>query len=140
MNLKIQTNCENINWDEVRNIIKTVGMTYVDTEIHRKSFENSEIVIFIFDNDKLIGFGRAISDGIRQASIYDVAVLPEYQGKSIGKLILENIVNKLPSCNFILYASPGKEGFYESLGFGKLSTGMGLFGDMERMKNRGFIK
>lgn len=140
MNLKIQTNCKNINWNEVRNIIKTVGMTYVDTEIHRKSFQNSKIVIFIFDNNNLIGFGRAISDGVRQASIYDVAVLPEYQGKGIGKLILENIISKLPSCNFILYASPGKEGFYESIGFGKLSTGMGLFYDMEIMKNRGFIK
>lgn len=140
MNLKIQTNCKNINWNEVRNIIKTVGMTYVDTEVHRKSFQNSKIVIFIFDNNNLIGFGRAISDGVRQASIYDVAVLPEYQGKGIGKLILENIISKLPSCNFILYASPGKEGFYESIGFGKLSTGMGLFYDMEIMKNRGFIK
>lgn len=140
MSLKIQTNCKNINWNDVRNIIKAVGMTYVDTEIHKKSFENSKIVIFIFDNDNLIGFGRAISDGVRQASIYDVAILPEYQGKGIGKLILENIISKLPSCNFILYASPGKEGFYESLGFGKLSTGMGLFYDMKRMKNRGFIE
>lgn len=54
--------------------------------------------------------------------------------------MLKNIANKLPSCNFILYSSPGKEGFYESLGFRKLSTGMGLFCDMERMKNRSFIK
>ena len=140
MNIKIQTDCININWQEVRNILKTVGMSYVDAEIHKKSFENSEIVIFIFDNDKLIGFGRALSDGIRQASIYDVAILPEYQGKGIGKLLLENIISQAPSCNFILDASPGKEGFYESLGFGKLSTGMGLFYDMERMKNRGFIE
>ena len=136
----IQDNCKNIIWNEVRNIIKTVGMTYVDAEIHKKSFENSHTVIFIFDNEKLIGFGRAISDGIRQAAIYDIAVLPEYQGKGIGKLILENIIKKLPSCNFILYASPGKEGFYESLGFSKLKTGMGLYTNMERMKNRGFIE
>ena len=81
MNIKIQTDCININWQEVRN---------VDAEIHKKSFEN--------------------------------------------------IISQAPSCNFILYSSPGKEGFYESLGFRKLSTGMGLFYDMERMKNRGFIK
>lgn len=140
MNIRVRSNCSNINWLEVRNILKIVGMTYVDAEIHKKSFENSEIVIFIFDNDKLIGFGRAISDGVRQASIYDVAILPGYQGIGLGKLILENIISKSPSCNFILYASPGKEGFYKSLGFGKLSTGMGLFYDMERMKTRGFIK
>lgn len=53
---------------------------------------------------------------------------------------VRNIIKKLPSCNFILYASPGKEGFYESLGFSKLKTGMGLYTNMERMKNRGFIE
>lgn len=140
MNIIIKKDCSNINWKEVRNIIKTVGMSYVDEEIHKKSFENSYTVVFIFDNEKLIGFGRAISDGVRQSSIYDVAILPEYQGFGVGKLIIENIINNTPTCNFILYTSPGKEGFYESLGFRKLKTGMGLFIAMERMKSRNFIE
>ncbi|MGG7213559.1 GNAT family N-acetyltransferase [Clostridium nigeriense] len=140
MSIKVQNNCANINWHEVRNILKTVGMSYVDVDIHKKSFENSYTVVFIFDDEKLIGFGRSISDGVRQSAIYDIATLPEYQGKGIGKLIIENIIKNTPTCNFILYASPGKEGFYESLGFRKLKTGMGLFIDMERMKNKNFIK
>lgn len=140
MNIKIQTNCLNINWYEVRNILKTVGMSYVDSDIHKKSFENSYTVVFIFDNENLIGFGRAISDGVRQSAIYDVATLPEYQGKGIGGLIIETIIKNTPTCNFILYASPGKEGFYESLGFRRLKTGMGLFIDMEGMKSKNFIK
>ena len=140
MNIYIKKDCSNINWSEVRHIIRIVGMSYVDEEIHRKSFENSNTVIFIFDDKKLIGFGRSISDGVRQAAIYDVAILPEYQGIGIGKLIIENIINENPTCNFILYASPGKEGFYESLGFKKLKTGMGLFVNMERMKSRNFIE
>ena len=140
MSIKLQYNCLNINWDEVVEILKTVGMSYVDSEIHKKSFENSHTVIFAFNDDKLIGFGRAISDGVRQAAIYDVAIMPEYQGKGIGKLILDSIIKKLPQCNFILYASPGKEEFYEKLNFGKLKTGMGLFVNMDRMANKGFIK
>ncbi len=140
MNIIIKKDCSNIDWKEVKNIIKTVGMSCVDEEIHKKSFENSYTVVFIFDEEKLIGFGRAISDGFRQSAIYDVAILPEYQGLGIGKLIIENIVNNTPTCNFILYASPGKEGFYESLGFSKLKTGMGLFVNMERMKSRNFIE
>lgn len=140
MSIRIQDNCLNINWNDVVEILKTVGMSYSDSEVHRISFENSHTVIFVFDNDKLIGFGRAISDGVRQAAIYDVAITPEYQGKGLGRLILNSIKEKLPKCNFILYASPGKENFYEKLGFEKLKTGMGLFADMERMKDRGFIK
>lgn len=140
MNIIIKNDCTNINWQEVRNILKAVGMSYVDEELHKKSFENSYTVVFIFHEEKLIGFGRAISDGLRQSAIYDVAILPEYQGLGIGKLIIENIVNNTPTCNFILYASPGKEGFYENLGFKKLKTGMGLFVNMERMKSRNFIE
>ncbi|WP_288221594.1 GNAT family N-acetyltransferase [uncultured Clostridium sp.] len=140
MNLKIQTNCININWSEVQNILKTVGMSYVDVDTHKLSFENSYTVIFVFDNNKLVGFGRAISDGVRNSGIYDIATLPAYQGKGIGRLIVENIIKSTPNCNFILYASPGKEGFYESLGFYKLKTGMGYFFDLEKAKKKGFIK
>lgn len=140
MNIIIKKDCLNINWNEVINILKTVGMSYADEELHKKSFENSYTVVFIFDEENLIGFGRAISDGIYQSAIYDVAILPEYQGLGIGKTIIENIINNTPTCNFILYASPGKEGFYENLGFSKLKTGMGSFINMERMKARNFIE
>ena len=75
MNLKIQYSCLNINWNYVSEILKKVGMAYFEGEVHKKAFENSHTVVFVFDGDKLIGFGRAISDGIYQAAIYDVAVL-----------------------------------------------------------------
>lgn len=139
MKLRIQHNCENINWANVTEILKTVGMSYHQGEVHKKAFENSHTVIFIFDDEKLIGFGRAISDGVYQAAIYDLAVLPEYQGKKIGSTILENILENLPNCNVILYASPGKEHFYEKMYFRKMKTGMGLFLNVERMEQRGFI-
>lgn len=90
-------------------------MGYFEGTVHKKAFENSHTVVFIFDDDKLIGFGRAISDGICQATIYDIAVLPKYQGKKIGSTIVDSILKRIPQCTFILYASPGKEIFYEKL-------------------------
>lgn len=140
MNLKIQHDYHNINWDNVSIILKTVGMAYFEGDIHKKAFENSYTVIFAFDNEKLIGFGRAISDGTYQAAIYDLAVLPEYQGKKVGATILKNILEAVPNCNVILYASPGKENFYEKIGFRKMKTGMALFINNEKMKARGFIE
>jgi ribosomal protein S18 acetylase RimI-like enzyme len=88
----------------------------------------------------LIGFGRVISDGVYQAAIYDVAVLPEYQGKHVGSTIIKSIIKKIPYCNFILYASPGKEKFYEKMNFKKMKTGMALFNDVEKMQSKGFTK
>lgn len=140
MNLKIQYNCSNVDWNRVSKILEEVNMAYFAPKIHKKAFQNSHIVVFIYHNDKLIGFGRAISDGIYQAAIYDVAVLPEYQGNHIGSIIIKSIIDKIHHCNFILYASPGKEQFYEKMNFKKMKTGMALFNDAEKMQSKGFIK
>lgn len=140
MNLKIQYNCLNIDWNYVSVILKKVGMAYYEGGMLKKAFENSHTVIFAFDNDKLIGFGRAISDGTFQAAIYDVAVLPEYQGKNVGRSIVNGILKCIPQCSFILYASPGKETFYEKINFKKMKTGMALFSNGEKMQEKGFTE
>ena len=140
MNIKIQYNCLDINWNDVSNILKEVGMSYFEENVHKKAFENSHTVIFAFGDDTLIGFGRAISDGVYQAAIYDVAVLPEYQGKKIGATIIDSILKLIPTCNAILYASPGKEIFYEKQNFKKMKTGMALFINSEKMKMKGFTE
>ena len=140
MTFKIQFDCSNINWDIVPQTLKIVGMASFTAEIHEKAFKNSHTVVFIFEDDKLIGFGRALSDGAYQAAIYDLAILPEYQGKGIGRLIVNNIRKSLPNCNFILYAAPGKEKFYEKLDFRKMKTGMALFCNTTEMQNKGFTE
>jgi ribosomal protein S18 acetylase RimI-like enzyme len=140
MKLVIQQNCLNIEWDLIPEILELVGMGFHEESVHRKAFENSSSVIFVYDGSKLIGFGRAISDNAYQAAIYDVAVLPDYQGKGIGKIISDTIIKSLPGFNFILYASPGKEKFYEKLNFRKLKTGMGLFVNADRMASKGIIE
>lgn len=140
MNLKFNYDSSDINWELVPEILKTVGMSFHNADIHRKAFSASASVVFVYDNQQLIGFGRAISDRLIQAAIYDVAVLPSYQGLGIGKQIIQRIVDSLPGCNFILYASPGKELFYEKLKFRKMKTGMALFVKSDTMSARGFTE
>ena len=140
MELEIQLDCANVNWRFVAETLKRVGMAYAEPAAHKKSFENSQVTVFIHREDQLIGFGRAISNGVFQAAIYDVAVIPEYQDQGIGLIIIKTIIDKFSSCNFILYAAPGKEGFYEKLGFRKMKTGMAFFQKAERMKERGFTE
>ena len=96
--------------------------------------------MFVYDDQQLIGFGRAISDGLIQAAIYDVAVLPAYQFHGIGKQIIEKIVASLHGCNFISYASPDKELFYKKLKFRRMKTGMALFVKTEIMSTGGFTE
>lgn len=140
MNLKIINSTENINWEMVSFILAKAGLSSSEPEICKRAFQGSQVTIFAYDDENMIGTARAISDGVKQAAIYDVAILPEYQGKGIGKIMMENIMDKLPGCNFILYANVGKEAFYEKLGFRRLKTGMAKFVKKEIMTSRGFTE
>jgi GNAT superfamily N-acetyltransferase len=140
MDLVLCHSCIDINWNEVTNILRNAGMRYFEADIHQKAFENSYAVLFVFDSSTMIGFGRIISDGTYQAALYDVAVLPEYQGKKIGSTIVKTLLRTVPGCSVILYASPGKEDFYKHLNFRKLKTGMALFQNNEIMTAKGFIE
>lgn len=140
MKFQIKHDCSDVPWQTVSETLKSVGMGYHAPAIHRKAFEASHTTVFVYDAEKLVGFGRAISDGAYQAAVYDCAIAEAYQGQGLGKLIMENIMTRLPTCNVILYASPGKEGFYEKHGFRKMKTGMALFKNNESMKEKGFTE
>lgn len=140
MELTLQQNTGNIDWDDVSQTLQTVGMAFHPAEKEQRIFENSQAVVFIFRGSTMVGFGRAVSDRVCQAAIYDIAVKPEFQGKGIGKRIIQNLTQQLPGCNFILYASPGKEDFYRKLTFSKMKTGMALFTDEVKKREKGFIE
>jgi predicted N-acetyltransferase YhbS len=139
MNLGVQDNCCGIDWESVRDAIARVGMGRREIAVVRTAFQRSFAVIFIYHCGQIIGFGRAISDGVYQAALYDVVVLPEYQNKHIGELIVRLLLKKTPGCNTILFATPGKEGFYAKFGFRKLKTGMARFLFPDHMEERGHI-
>ncbi len=134
MGLKIKTDCSEVDWQAIADLLKKVGMAYHEPEVHQRAFEASHTTVFIYEESQLIGFGRAISDGEYQGAIYDVAVLPEAQGKGVGKLIVQTILDRLSNCNLILYATPGMEGFYKKLGFGLMKTGMAVFTNPQAME------
>lgn len=140
MNFTLRFDCDGVDWQTVSDTLKSVGMAHHGADKHETAFRASHTTVFIYDGEKLAGFGRAISDGVYQAAVYDVAVATAYQGKGLGRLIMENILARISHCNIILYASPGKEGFYEKLQFKKMKTGMARFTNGEVMRTRGFIE
>ena len=140
MKLDIRFDCSEIDWTLVSETLKSVGMAYHEPDDHRRAFEASHTAVFIFHDDRMVGFGRAISDGVYQAAIYDVAVVPEFQGGGIGAIIVKEILTRVSGCTVLLYAAPGKEDFYKKFGLRKMKTGMALFTNPERMAERGFTE
>lgn len=140
MEIDIRFECSDADWRTVSKTLKRVGMAYDEPDVHRRAFEASHTTMFVYHATQLIGFGRAISDGVYQAAVYDVAVVPEFQEKGIGTVIMKKILERLSECNVILYASPGKEGFYRKMGLRKMKTGMALFRKAAAMAEKGFTE
>ena len=139
MHIDIRTDSNTVDWRQVAATLKEVGMGHHAPEVHEQAFAASHTTVFAWQGEALIGFGRAISDGICHAALYDVAVRPALQGQGIGTRIVAAILAGLPpTCTVILFASPGKEPFYRTLGFRRMLTGMARFGDPPTMAARGF--
>lgn len=140
MGIEIRYDDRDIDWQQVADLLRSVNMGYYHPDLHQKAFANSYVKSFVFDNGQLIGCGRAVFDGAYQAALYDCAIQALYQGWGLGKQMVEGLLARLPPCNVMLYATPGKEGFYAQQGFQRLHTGMARFLDPETMACKGFIE
>ena len=80
--------------------------------------ENTQIFVTIRKDSILIGYGRAISDGIYRALIDDIVIDENYRKKELGKNVLNNLLEKLQGVDEIfLNTGEHLEMFYEKFGF-----------------------
>lgn len=80
----------------------------------------SYYTVSAYQNEKLVGFGRIVSDGILHAMIYEMIVDPACQRKGIGAQILKMLLEKCDSAGIRdvqLFCAKGKRVFYEKFGF-----------------------
>lgn len=80
-------------------------------------FLNSAFVFSAWDGDALIGCVRVLSDRIFRSVIYDLAVLPEYQGQGIGRELVRLCMEQCPDSEWLVQTIPERVGFYEQMGF-----------------------
>lgn len=88
------------------------------------AIENSNPVVSVWDNEKLIGCGRATSDGIYRATIWDVVIHPEYQGFGLGSKLVETLISHpyLSRVERIYLMTTHQQKFYEKIGFTENTT------------------
>ena len=131
---------ESINWEELSNLYKIAPLGDKKTDDLQKAFGNSMYKCFVFEGAQLVGVGRTLADGVDCAYICDVAVHPEYQRTGIGKSIIKKLMSLSEGHKkIILYANPGKEGFYKTLGFKRMSTAMAIFQDQTHALEVGLV-
>ncbi|MBU7583717.1 MAG: GNAT family N-acetyltransferase [Nostoc sp. TH1S01] len=80
---------------------------------------NSDPVISLWDDTKLVGFARATSDGIYRATIWDVVIHPDYQGTGLGSKLVETVLNhpRMKCVERVYLMTTHQQGFYKKMGF-----------------------
>ena len=109
---------------EFNYLTDSVGWGKRKNNIIDEALRNTLYSLCVYDDDKLIGYGRIIGDKTIFLYIQDLMVIPEYQNKHIGTGIVKNLLEQIntykkinPDIRTYLGASKGKESFYEKFGF-----------------------
>lgn len=79
-------------------------------------FINSTFVFSAWVEERLVGCVRVLSDLHFRSIIYDLAVLPEFQNKGIGKELVQRCINACEDSEWLVETDKAK-GFYEKMGF-----------------------
>jgi ribosomal protein S18 acetylase RimI-like enzyme len=130
-----------LDWNELSALYRIAPLGEKPPDLLREVFSNSRFKCFVYEDRMLIGAGRALADGRDCSYICDVAVHPDFQGRGLGAQIIERLKEaSIGHKKIILYANPGKEGFYRKLGFKPMRTAMAIFADHARAASTGLIE
>ncbi|BCL36847.1 GNAT family N-acetyltransferase [Nostoc sp. MS1] len=109
---------------ELEELCDAVGWSRRPLRKVKKAIEHSFLVATMWqvrgNQRRLIGFARATSDHAFNATIWDVVVHPDFQGKGLGKALMKYVLKKLRSeeiSNVTLFADPHVVDFYRTMGF-----------------------
>ncbi len=100
------------------------GRTVAETA---QMVRQTDLFMTAWDDRRLIGCGRVLTDYVYRASIWDVIVDASYQGQDVGTEIMHRILNHpaLQRVELFWLCTRDKQLFYENLGFSaKEQTGM----------------
>ena len=131
-----------VDWLALQAFYAAVPLGNKPAELLQTCFGNSRYRWLVRDGaGQIVGAGRVLSDGADCAYLCDVAVLPSHQGTGLGQAIVQRLVEQCRGHRkIILYAVPGKEGFYRRLGFRRMRTAMAIFDDEAAAIARGHVE
>ncbi len=110
--------------EEYNELRKSVDWSELTPAQAERGIAHTTFLAAVRDGGQIIGMGRILFDYGYTAYLGDVIVRPQYQGRGIGKQIVQMLIDQTMAVAdegdrimFILGAAKGKEPFYEKLGF-----------------------
>ena len=90
----------------------------------KKCLANSDVIVSLWVGNEIVGFGRALTDGIYRGILWDIVIDKKYQGKGFGKLIVESLLSskKIKNTKKLYLMTTNKKLFYTQLNFKEVTT------------------
>ena len=90
----------------------------------KKSLANSDVIVSLWVGDEIVGFGRALTDGIYRGVLWDIVIDQNHQGKGFGTLILKKLLSskKIKNTKKIYLMTTNKKMFYSQFDFKEVTS------------------
>ena len=90
----------------------------------KKCLANSDVIISLWVGNEIVGFGRALSDGVYRGVLWDIVIDQSHQGKGFGTLIVKNLLSskKIKNTKKIYLMTTNKKLFYSQFDFEEVTT------------------
>jgi len=112
--------------DQIIDVYNSSGINRPTTDKDRikKMYDNSNLVATAWDNDKLVGVSRSLTDFCYCCYLSDLAIRQEYKSKGIGKRLIELTKDKIGDQTMLLLLSAQTAmEYYPKVGFQKVENG-----------------
>ena len=141
MAIEWTTKIDSVDWGELSELYRIAPLGNKSGEWLQTAYTNSLFKFLARDAGKIVAAGRAVADGVDCSYLCDIVVHPAYQGKGLGRELMQRLVSASKGHRkIILYAVPGREPFYEKFGFRRMKTAMAIFADPERAAGDGYTE
>ena len=90
----------------------------------KKCLANSDVIISLWVGNEIVGFGRALTDGIYRGVLWDIVIDQNYQGNGYGSLIIKSLLSskKIKNTKKLYLMTTNKKRFYSQFDFKEVSS------------------
>ena len=90
----------------------------------KKCLANSDVIISLWVGNEIVGFGRALTDGIYRGVLWDIVIDQNHQGRGYGKLIVQNLLSskKIKNTKKLYLMTTNKKLFYSQFNFKEVTS------------------
>ena len=118
MTVEIDDTLDAIDWAEAK---ADLAADHFDNgrspDALRRSFEQSQHVVFARDGTRVVGMARLLSDGVCNAYLIDVWTLSSHRRQGIASAMVKSLAARVPGQHIGLQTDDA-QAFYATLGFG----------------------